>query len=136
MIRSEAKLVFVPKRAILKELEHHHFRTEAMFAIKLALEEALCNALKHGNRFDPAKKITIRYQVTDEKATIIVRDEGVGFEPEKVPDCTAEERLPIPNGRGIMLMKAYMDEVQYRDRGREVYFVKCCGRCDDTKQTC
>ena len=51
-------------------------------------------------------------------------DEGGGFDPAKVPDCTSPERLPVPNGRGIMLIRAYMDEVTYRDSGRELVFVK------------
>jgi serine/threonine-protein kinase RsbW len=68
--------------------------------------------------------VTVRYSVTEEKAVISVRDEGGGFLPEDVPDCTSPERLPLPNGRGIMLMRAYMDEVCFRDQGREVCFVK------------
>ena len=55
---------------------------------------------------------------------IVIRDEGNGFAPEEVPDPTAPERIPLPSGRGIMLMRTYMDEVSYRDNGREVRVVK------------
>ncbi len=117
----EAKL---PEGEILKHVRAHGFCEEAIFAIKLALEEAMTNAVKHGNAGDASKDITVRFAVNAERAVIIVRDEGVGFEPESVPDPTTADRLSLPNGRGIMLMNAYMDDVQYRNNGREVYLVK------------
>ena len=111
----------------MAELERCAFPEEATFALRLALEEALCNAVRHGNQNDASKPITVRYAITPEKAVVIVRDEGRGFRPEEVPDPTDPDRLPLPSGRGIMLMHAYMDEVRYRDHGREVYFVKLRG---------
>lgn len=113
-----------PKDEILKDLQGCDFCEEAIFSIKLALEEALTNAVKHGNGLDPNKSVTVRWAVDDEKMVVIIRDEGPGFEPDTVPDPTTPDRLPIPSGRGIMLMKAYMDEVDFRDRGREVRFCK------------
>lgn len=124
VIKSDLAETCRPKKLILSELERFGFSEESVFGIKLALEEALTNAVKHGNCCDPTKSVTVRYAVNEEKVVVIVRDEGCGFEPEKVPDCTSPERLPVPNGRGIMLMRAYMDEVCYRDHGREVYFAK------------
>jgi len=124
IIRSDPKQICVAQHVVMKELARCHYRQEQIFAIKLALEEALANAVKHGNCYDSSKKVTVRYAVTDEKAIIVVRDEGGGFVPESVPDPTAPERLPLPNGRGIMLIRAYMDEVYYRDDGREVCFIK------------
>lgn len=113
-----------PKQAIVRELERCAFKQEDLFAIALALEEALTNAVRHGNGGDSSKKITIRYAVNEEKAVIFIRDEGKGFVPEEVPDPTAPDRVPLPSGRGIMLMRTYMDEVSYGDNGREVRFVK------------
>ena len=124
VVKSDLKACRVPKDRILRELEKHQFSEEATFAVKLALEEALCNAVKHGNQGDPGKSVTVRYAVTAEKAVVLVRDEGEGFEPDSVPDPTTDDRLAMPNGRGIMLIAAYMDEVAYRDNGREVYFMK------------
>ena len=123
-IRSDLREACNPKEAILQELRRQRYGSEATFAVKLALEEALCNAIKHGNRSDPSKKITVRYAVDSKRAVIIIRDEGKGFEPESVPDCRHPDRLPVPNGRGIMLIRAYMDEVEYRDDGREIRCVK------------
>ncbi len=124
VINSDLEEVDIPKRAILDEVRRCRFCEDATFAIKLALEEALTNAVKHGNCCDPSKKVTVRYAVTEEMAIVIVRDEGPGFIPEEVPDPTVPTRLPVPSGRGIMLLRAYMDKVEYRDHGREVYFMK------------
>ena len=124
MIRSDPRQICIPKRAVARELERHHYQQEAMFAIRLALEEALTNAVRHGNRNDTSKTVTVRYAVTDDQATIVIRDEGRGFAPHDVPDPTTPERLRIPNGRGIMLIRAYMDEVDFRDDGRELRVVK------------
>ncbi len=124
VIKSDQRETEIPKKAILKEVQHCRFCAEAQFAIKLALEEALTNAIKHGNQCDRSKSIIVRYAVTPQKAVVIVRDEGGGFLPDDIPDPTTPDRLPLPDGRGIMLLRAYMDEVVYRDNGREVYFVK------------
>ncbi len=124
VICSDSREINLPKEAVLDELKRCAFCEDAIFAVKLALEEALCNAVKHGNQGDPTKKVTIRYAVSIEKVVVIVRDEGEGFSPTTVPDPTTPERLPIPSGRGIMLIRAYMDEVRYRDKGRELFFMK------------
>ena len=124
VVKSELRAIEPPKRKILEAVKDHQFGESALFAIQLALEEALTNAVKHGNCCDPDKSVTVRFVVDDERAVIIVRDEGAGFEPESIPDPTRPDRLPIPNGRGIMLLRAYMDEIEYRDEGRELYMVK------------
>ncbi len=124
VIKSDPRETEAAKEAIVKELEQCHFSEDATFAVKLALEEALMNAVKHGNIGDPAKCVTVRYAVTPKKVVLIVRDEGGGFIPDAIPDPTTPDRLPLPSGRGIMLMRAYMDEVVFRDHGREVYLLK------------
>ncbi len=124
VIPSDLRETGQAKEAVLAELAHNEYGEQAVFGMNLALEEALTNAVKHGNRNDPSKSITVRFAVSPDKAVVIVRDQGVGFAPEQIPDCTCAERLPLPNGRGVMLIKAYMDEVCYRDNGREIYFMK------------
>ncbi|MFQ5491283.1 MAG: ATP-binding protein [Phycisphaerae bacterium] len=113
-----------PERAILREVRDCGYCEDDTFAIKLALEEAIINAVKHGNRNDESKQITVRFCVTPEMAVILVRDEGDGFEPCAVPDPTSPERISLPHGRGIMLMRAYLTDVWYRAGGREVCLVK------------
>ena len=124
VIPSEPQATSEPKEEILRELESCGFSKDETFACKLALEEAFSNAVKHGNEGDYSKSITVRWAVSRQKVVVVVRDEGGGFEPEAIPDPTHPDRLPLPNGRGIMLMKAYMDEVSFRDQGREVWMVK------------
>jgi serine/threonine-protein kinase RsbW len=113
-----------PEGHILLEVAACGYDEDATFAIKLALEEAMTNAVRHGNGNDPTKHIKVRYAVSPEMVVICVCDEGPGFQPECVPDPTQPERLSLPCGRGIMLMKAYMTDVEYRCNGREVRMVK------------
>jgi len=124
VVRSDFAGTTAPKEAILRELERCGFCTDATFAIKLALEEAVANAINHGNGRDPDKRITIKYAIDCDRAVICISDEGNGFAHDSIPDPTTPERLSLPSGRGIMLMRAYMDEVTYRKEGREVCFVK------------
>jgi len=113
-----------PEREILKHIERCGYTEEASFAIKLALEEAMTNAVRHGNGNDARKRIRVRYAVDRSRTVIIVRDEGGGFCPTDVPDPTCPDRLTLPTGRGIMLMRAYMDEVSFGEAGTEVCLVK------------
>jgi len=112
------------ERAIVEEVERHGYGADATFAIRLAIEEALTNAIKHGNSNDPSRRVFVRYAVDARRAVVCVRDEGKGFNVEEVPDPTAPDRISLPNGRGIMLMRAYMDEITYSERGNEVRLVK------------
>ncbi len=91
-----------------------------IFSIRLALEEALINAIKHGNQLDRTKKVTISYRIHGDRFEIKITDEGPGFDPSDVPDPTCIENLERPCGRGLMLMRHYMNEVAYSDRGNTV----------------
>ncbi len=113
-----------PGERILRELQRNHYAAEVVFAIKLALEEALTNAIKHGNRGDKSKRLWVRYFVDPQRVLIMVRDQGQGFRPGGVPDCTADENLERPSGRGIMLMHAYMTRICYNDEGNEVWMYR------------
>jgi len=95
-----------------------------LFSIKLALEEALVNAIKHGNQYDRNKKVEISYEVRPDRFVISITDEGEGFDPADVPDPTAFENLERPCGRGLMLIKHYMTEVEYNRRGNSVTMAK------------
>ena len=95
-----------------------------IFAIKLALEEALVNAIKHGNQMDPDKRVFVVYQVTPERFDVRITDEGEGFNPEDVPDPTDERYIDRPCGRGLLLMRGFMTEVEYHDKGNVVRMAK------------
>jgi serine/threonine-protein kinase RsbW len=109
---------------IMSELARCRYGADVTFAIKLALEEALTNAVKHGNDNDTSKRLVVRYAVSPERTVIMVRDEGHGFVPNRVPDPTADENLERPSGRGIMLMHAYMTRVYFNEAGNEVWLLK------------
>jgi len=109
---------------ILSACHQHHFNEQDIFAIKLALEEALVNAVKHGNKLDPAKKVRVNYRVADQRADITVEDEGRGFNPSELPDPCADENLNRCCGRGILLMRAYMTSVVFNPQGNKVTLTK------------
>jgi serine/threonine-protein kinase RsbW len=97
---------------------------QEVFSVRLALEEALVNAIKHGNQMDRGKRVQVSYRLLPDRLEVHITDEGQGFDPNDVPDPTAVENLERPCGRGLMLMRHYMSEVQYNDRGNSVTMVK------------
>ena len=105
-------------------LKSHHYPDKDVFCIKLAVEEALVNAIKHGNQMDRSKKVRIAYRVESERFDIEIVDEGPGFDPGDVPDPTCAENLERPCGRGLMLMRHYMNAVSYNRSGNAVSMTK------------
>ena len=91
-----------------------------IFCIKLALEEALVNAIKHANQLDLSKSVSISYQVLRLSFEIRITDQGPGFDPDDLPDPTAIENLERPCGRGVMLMRHYMSDVEYYPPGNSL----------------
>ena len=91
-----------------------------VFSIKLAVEESLVNAMKHGNQLDPSKNVNVGYTVTPERFDIRIEDEGPGFDPGEVPDPTDPENLERPCGRGLLIVRSYMNEVKYHGKGNIV----------------
>ena len=110
--------------ALLEQLGHHGWPPADIFAVHLAAEEAIVNAIVHGNRLDPAKRVHVSCEVSGELARIRITDEGPGFDPAGVPDCTLEERLDMPGGRGVMLMRSFMTRIEYNARGNSVLLEK------------
>jgi serine/threonine-protein kinase RsbW len=95
--------------------------------IRLALEEAITNAVVHGHGEypeRPQRTVRVGYAVGASRLVLTVEDGGEGFDHRNVPDPTADENLLNINGRGIFLMRAIMDEVIYNDRGNRVSLVK------------
>lgn len=82
--------------------------------------EALSNAVIYGNRRDPEKRVRVEVELSAERVTVRVIDQGGGFDPSGVPDPTLPEHLEEPGGRGIFLLHRLMDRVEYNERGNEV----------------
>src|SRR5262245_15778958 len=109
---------------IEQALHGGRFTDHDIFAIRLAVEEALVNAIKHGNQTDRDKNVRVVYHISPDRFEVEIADEGPGFDPGDVPDPTAPENIERPCGRGLLLMRHYMTEVAYLDRGRAVRMSK------------
>ena len=92
--------------------------------IEIALREALANAVIHGNRRDPTKTVYVGCRCGADEVSIVIRDEGQGFDTRDVPDPTTPKNLPFNHGRGIYLMRVLMDEVRFERGGTAVYMRK------------
>lgn len=114
---SDPAQAFVFQDKLIARLQSLGYTTEALHGVRLALEEALVNAIKHGNQMDQAKRVHVRFHVSDRTFAIEIRDEGPGFDPEDVPDPTAPENLERPCGRGLLLMRHYMTECEFLPPG-------------------
>ena len=110
--------------AIMDRLKRLNYGERSQFAIRLCLEEALINAMKHGNRMDRSKTITVACQADEREVRLSVEDQGDGFMPEAVPDPRNPENLEVAHGRGLLLMYSYMDSVEYCEKGNRVTIVK------------
>ena len=124
VVESKSSAVVDVCKEILAKLKEHNFDKDDIFAVHLTFEEAFLNAVKHGNKNDPTKKVKIDYSVTPEKVEITITDEGEGFEPESVDDPRFGKGLYEPGGRGLLLMNSYMDIVKYNEEGNSVYMVR------------
>ena len=109
---------------LLERLAEHQWDEREVFGIHMAVEEALMNAMKHGNQLDSNKLVHMQSRLSGDRFEVEIEDEGEGFDPEDVPDPTAEENLELPSGRGLMLMRSFMTLVQFNERGNRVLMVK------------
>ena len=103
------------------------FADDVIFAIDLAIRESVANAVKHGNRFDENKNVHIKMADIDEGFEVEVRDHGNGFAIDEIPDPTDPENILKTNGRGILFMRSFMDEVEWTnpsDGGLQVRMLK------------
>lgn len=118
-------------QAVLSDaLSAYELGEESRHWIDLAVREAVANAIKHGNRSEPDKRVEIELDVGSEEVVIRVRDEGEGFDPGSVNDPLAPENRLRPNGRGLFYMKKFMDEIDYEyrpGRGMQVTLRKRLG---------
>lgn len=124
-IPSETSATSEAIEPLLARLQEEAWADRDVFGVHLAVEEALVNAIKHGNREDAAKSVCIEYRIAPDCVQIEIADEGCGFDPSVLPDPTAEDRVDQPNGRGIMLMRSFMSRVEFNGAGNCVLLEKC-----------
>ena len=126
LVRCAADLPLVLD-ALADRMEALGYPKRDCFGMRLALEEALVNALKHGHGHDPAKAARVRLCVTAAQALAGVEDQGPGFDPGAVADALRPENVERACGRGLLLMRHYTTWVRFNDRGNRVTLCKC--RC-------
>lgn len=102
------------------------FGEEEIMQISMAVREAAINAVLHGNAYDPGKKVKVDFETVGQDLVITVRDQGKGLDLSKVPDPLAPENLLKTSGRGIFLIRSFMDEVQIKpsQTGTEIKLIK------------
>jgi serine/threonine-protein kinase RsbW len=128
-IHSEIKAISPLVERLMRLIEGSHCITGEESAVELALREALSNAVVHGNRLDARKLVHVRCRCkVGEGISLIVSDQGQGFDPHTIPDPLTVENLEADHGRGIHIMKLVMDEVSFEQRGIEVRMCKRAAR--------
>jgi len=110
--------------AFATRLKRSHWSGDEAHFLQVSFEEALINAMKHGNKNNPEKKVQVEVKVSRERIYIRIRDEGEGFNPEEVPYPLAPESLLNTSGRGIFMMRNFFDSVKHEDGGRTIIMIK------------
>ena len=118
---SEVQRVSSEALSFLKPLA---LKETALFDIRLCLDEALINAMKYGHRFKKELKVRLFMEYDPEEIRILVEDQGEGFDPTKIKNCTEGENVLRGYGRGLHLIHQLMDEVRYNSKGNAVLMVK------------
>ena len=109
---------------LLLALAQHGWQGSDFYHVQMAAEEAMVNAVLHGNQRARDKVVELEFRVSNTRAYLRIRDEGQGFRPDELPDPRADENLENVNGRGVMLMKAMMNHVVFNEVGNQVEMVK------------
>lgn len=117
---SQLQNIAMVEKIIDSLCEDYNINEEHYGNILISLTEAVNNAIVHGNRLDPEKKVVLSYEVKDKTLKFTIIDEGPGFDFDNLPDPTAPENIEKPHGRGVFLMKNLSDECSFSEDGRIV----------------
>jgi serine/threonine-protein kinase RsbW len=118
-------------QAMLGQLEACGWPDRDVFGVHLSVEEALVNAIRHGNQLHPEKVVRFECRLSPESLWVQISDQGEGFDPADVPDPTDPEQLEAPSGRGIMLMRNFMSRVDFSNGGTTVTMEKQASPAED-----
>jgi len=102
---------------ILEKLQQLGWEEKILFGVHMALEESISNAIRHGNKESPQKKVLVECELDVARFWAKVCDEGEGYDPNTIPDCRSPENLEQPGGRGLALIRAYMTSVEHSECG-------------------
>lgn len=109
---------------VIDQLTQRGWSNSDCFAVQLGLEEGLTNAIRHGNQGDPDKFVELKVELDDELIRIWIVDEGTGFRHQRVRDPTKKSNRKRESGRGVALIRNFMDEVHYHAPGNRLEMVK------------
>lgn len=123
-IANDSHLLKEVSKKLINSLKEKGIDEDIIFDVHVGFEEALRNAMIHGNKSDSGKKVSIETEIVDNAVVIYIEDEGDGFDPAKLPDPTLDENLLRESGRGVYLIKHLMDKVKYENGGSRVIMVK------------
>ena len=110
--------------AILRSLARHHIDEDKAFDIRLCVEEAVRNAIVHGNKSDKRRSVKVSWKVSGDNAVIEIEDEGKGFDHAAAADPTLDANITRNCGRGVFLIKKLMDKVEYNESGNKIRMTK------------
>lgn len=113
---------------VMDQLQELGFSQRDQFGVRLSMEEAIVNALKHGNRSDPIKSVTIRHHISSERILVEITDEGNGFNRATIRDPLAEENLEREGGRGLLLIRCYTNWMHFNPKGNQLTLCKTRSR--------
>lgn len=111
-------------REVLGCLQKAGLRERHLYEIKLALEEALINAVKHGNSFRKELPVLVSLIWSAKEVRLVVEDRGQGYDYSKIPDPTLDENIEKGHGRGVFLIRQLMDDVRFNRKGNRIEMVK------------
>lgn len=124
-VASDVKNIKIISSEILDKIKHlGMLDNNKAFDIKLCVEEAMINAIKHGNSFNKNLPVKVIYDISSDKILIQIEDAGKGFDYGKIADPTAEDNLLKGSGRGVLLIRKLMDEVKFNNAGNIITMVK------------
>ena len=109
---------------LLGQVDKTLFSENDLFHVKLCLEEALVNAMKHGNKLNSDSSVELTAETDSKRLVITIVDQGDGFDHKNVDDPTKEHNLRKPSGRGVFIIKTHMDKVEFFDQGRGIKMTK------------
>src|SRR5688572_25347659 len=113
-LESTLEIVYAAEDLVLQIAQEARFEEDHLHKIGMAVREAMVNAVVHGNRYNLKKKVHLRIGVQDDRLMVTIVDEGEGYEPTELPDPLAEENLLRQSGRGLLLIRAFVDEFTMR----------------------
>ncbi len=125
IISSDPNLIPEVDEFIFDKINPLNLEADVLSNLSLAISEALSNAMVHGNKLDPNKDVTVSIRISRDDLVLSIKDQGEGFDPKSVPDPTIPENILKDSGRGIHIMRSFIDKVFYNftSEGTELKFI-------------